>query len=111
MKDIEEKELILKKRVMLNARLDSAKDLWSIKKVTYRLIILGSLVGLLALAFTYHKDGTLTPLDVISISIMTSTLHMSIRNYVDSKLDYEFETQKVMLLLSGLDELEKELDQ
>lgn len=108
MEEMENKELLLKKRHILNVMLESIEESWSTKKFTYKTIILVSLVGLLICAFGYYRVGALTVLDVISISILISTIHLNIRDYLDSRLEYGFKKQKLELKLS---ELEQELDQ
>lgn len=108
MEEMENKELLLKKRHILNVMLESIEESWSTKKFTYKTIILVSLVGLLICAFGYYRVGALTVLDAISISILTSIIHLNIRDYLDSRLEYGFKKQKLELKLS---ELEQELDQ
>ena len=55
-------------------------------------------------------SGKLTPLTVFSISMLTSTIYCSIRDFVLDKVEYESELKKIEIKLSVLDNLERELD-
>ena len=81
-----------------------------VKRRIFKMLVLCGLISLLLESISYSMSGKLTPLNVISISMVTSTIYCSIRDFVLDKVEYESELKKVEMKLSVLDDLERELD-
>ena len=81
-----------------------------VERRIFKMTVLCGLIALLFTSISYSMSGKLTPLTVISISMVTSTIYCAIRDFVLDKVEYESELKKIEMKLSVLDDLEKELD-
>ena len=105
---IERKEFLLKKKELLTMYLEDVEYSWSTRKSMYRAIIVLNLVGLLGLGIIYHKTGELTLLDVIGATLLSCSLHINVKEYLDSRIEHKIDVNR---LKNELNEIEQELDQ
>ena len=103
-------EFLSSERNNLNEMRGFIAERWDVKRRLFKMLILCGLIALLFASIGYSMSGKLTPLSVISISMLTSTIYCSIRGFVLDKAEYESELKKIEIKLSVLDNLEKELD-
>ena len=103
-------EFLNSERENLIGRLDYIKERWITKRKIFKVLILSGLITVFFITINYSMSRKLTPLSVISISMLTSTLYCTIRDYARDKVEYELELQKIDLRLSALDKIERELD-
>ena len=108
MGEIKRKEFLLKKTELLTMYLDDVEYSWSARKSMYRAIIVLNLVGLLTVGIVYHKTGELTLLDVIGATLLACSLHMNVKEYLESRIEYKIDVNR---LKNELNEIEQELDQ
>ena len=103
-------EFLSSERNNLNEMREFITERWNTKRRLFKMLILCGLISLLLTSISYSMSGNLTPLTVFSISMLTSTIYCSIRDFVLDKVEYESELKKIEIKLSVLDNLEKELD-
>lgn len=103
-------EFLSSERNNLNEMREFITERWDVKRRVFKIIVLCGLITLLLVSISYSMSGKLTLLTVFSISMLTSTIHCSIRDFVSDKVEYESELKKIEMKLSVLDNLEKELD-
>ena len=103
-------EFLSSERNNLNEMREFITERWNTKRRLFKMLILCGLITLLLTSISYSMSGNLTPLTVISISMLTSTIYCSIRDFVLDKVEYESELKKIEMKLSVLDNLERELD-
>ena len=103
-------EFLSSERNNLNEMREFITERWNTKRRLFKMLILCGLITLLLTSISYSMSGNLTPLNVIGISMLTSTIYCSIRDFVLDKVEYESELKKIEIKLSVLDNLEKELD-
>ena len=103
-------EFLSSERNNLNEMREFITERWNTKRRLFKMLILCGLITLLLTSISYSMSGNLTPLNVIGISMLTSTIYCSIRDFVLDKAEYKSELKKIEIKLSVLDNLEKELD-
>ena len=103
-------EFLSSERNNLNEMREFITERWNTKRRLFKVLILCGLISLLLTSISYSMSGKLTPLTVFSISMLTSTIYCSIRDFVLDKVEYESELKKIEVRLSVLDNLERELD-
>ena len=103
-------EFLSSERNNLNEMREFITERWNTKRRLFKIFILCGLILLLHTAISYSMSGKLTPLTVISTSMLTSAIYCSIRDFVLDKVEYESELKKIEMKLSFLDNLERELD-
>ncbi len=103
-------EFLSSERNNLNEMREFITERWDVKRRVFKMLVLCGLIALLLASISYSRSGKLIPLDIISISILTSTVYCSIRDFVLDKVEYESELRKIEIKLSILDNLERELD-
>ena len=103
-------EFLSSERNNLNEMREFITERWNTKRRLFKMLILCGLIALLLASISYSMSGKLTPLTVFSISMLTSTIYCSIRDFVLDKVEYESELKKIEIKLSVLDNLERELD-
>ena len=108
MREIERKAFLLKNTELLTMYLNDVECSWSARKSMYRAIIVSNLVGLLTVGIVYYIADELTLLDVIGATILTCSLHMNVKEYLESRIEYKIDVNR---LKNELNELEQELNQ
>ena len=103
-------EFLSSERNNLNEMREFIAERWDVKRRVFKMLVLCGLIALLLASISYSMSGKLTPLTVISTSMLTSAIYCSIRDFVLDKVEYESELKKIEIKLSVLDNLEKELD-
>ena len=103
-------ESLRSERNNLNEMREFITKRWNTKRRLFKMLVLCGLIALLFTSISYSMSGKLTPLNVISISMVTSTIYCAIRDFVLDKVEYESELKKIEIKLSVLDDLERELD-
>lgn len=103
-------EFLSSERNNLNEMREFITERWDVKRRVFKMIVLCGLIALLLASIGYSMSGKLTPLTVFSISMLTSTIYCSIRDFVLDKVEYESELKNIEMKLSVLDNLERELD-
>ena len=103
-------EFLSSERDNLNEMREFITERWNTKRRLFKIFILCGLISLLHTAISYSMSGNLTPISVISTSMLTSAIYCSIRDFVLDKVEYESELKKIEIKLSVLDNLERELD-
>ena len=103
-------EFLSSERNNLNEMREFITERWDARRRVFKIIVLCGLIALLPESISYSMSGKLTPLTVISTSMLTSTIYCSIRDFVSDKVEYESELKKIEMKLSVLDNLERELD-
>ena len=103
-------EFLSSERNNLNEMREFITERWDVKRRLFKMLVLCGLIALLLASISYSMSGKLTPLTVFSISLLTSTLYCSIRDFVLDKAEYKSELKKIEIKLSVLDNLERELD-
>ena len=103
-------ESLRSERNNLNEMREFITERWDVKRRLFKMLVLCGLISLLLESISYSMSGKLTPLNVISISMVTSTIYCAIRDFVLDKVEYESELKKIEIKLSVLDDLERELD-
>ena len=103
-------EFLSSERNNLNEMREFITERWNTKRRLFKMLILCGLISLLLTSISYSMSGNLTPLNIISISMLTSTIYCAIRDFVLDKVEYKSELKKIEIKLSVLDNLEKELD-
>ena len=103
-------EFLSSGRNNLNEMREFITERWDVKRRVFKMLVLCGLITLLLTSISYSMSGKLTPLSVFSISILTSTIYCSIRDFVLDKVEYESELKKIEMKLSFLDNLEREID-
>ncbi|MBP3932228.1 MAG: hypothetical protein J6D47_21985 [Peptostreptococcaceae bacterium] len=103
-------EFLSSERNNLNEMREFITERWNTKRRLFKMIILCGLISLLHTSISYSMSGKLTPLGVISTSMLTSMIYCSIRDFVLDKAEYGSELKKIEIKLSVLDNLERELD-
>ena len=93
---------------LLTMYLDDIECSWSARKSMYRAIIVLNLVGLLTVGIVYYKAGELTLLDVIGATLLSCSLHMNVKEYLESRIEHKIDVNH---LKNKLNEIEQELDQ
>ena len=94
----------------LSSERNNLNEMREFKRRVFKMLVLCGLIALLLASISYSMSGKLTPLTVFSISMLTSTIYCSIRDFVLDKVEYESELKKIEIKLSVLDNLERELD-
>ena len=103
-------EFLSSERDNLNEMREFITERWDVKRRLFKMLVLCGLIALLLASISYSMSGKLTPLTVIGISMVTSTIYCSIRDFVLDKVEHESELKKIEMKLSVLDNLERELD-
>ena len=103
-------EFLSSERNNLNEMREFITERWDVKRRVLKILVLCGLIALLLASISYSMSGKLTPLTVISTSMLTSAIYCSIRDFVLDKVEYKSELKKIEIKLSVLDNLEKELD-
>lgn len=103
-------EFLSSERNNLNEMREFITESWNTKRRIFKMLVLCGLIALLLTSISYSMSGNLTPISVFTISMLTSTIYCSIRDFVLDKEEYESELKKIEIKLSVLDNLEKELD-
>ena len=103
-------EFLSSERNNLNEMREFITERWDVKRRVFKMLILCGLIALLLASISYSMSGKLTLLNVISISMLTSTIYCSIRDFVLDKVEYKSELKKIEIKLSVLDNLEREID-
>ena len=103
-------EFLSSQRNNLNEMREFITERWDVKRRVFKMLVLCGLIALLLASISYSMSGKLTPLTVFSISMLTSTIYCSIRDFVLDKVEYKSELKKIEMKLSFLDNLERELD-
>jgi hypothetical protein len=103
-------EFLSSERNNLNEMREFITERWDVKRRVFKMLVLCGLIALLLASISYSMSGKLTPLTVFSISMLTSTIYCSIRDFMLDKVEYESELKKIEIKLSVLDNLERELD-
>lgn len=106
----EDLEFLSSERNNLNEMREFITERWDVKRRLFKMLVLCGLIVLVLASISYSMSGKLTPLNIISISMLTSTVYCSIRDFVLDKVEYESELRKIEMKLSVLDNLERELD-
>ena len=103
-------ESLSSERNNLNEMREFITERWDVERRIFKMTVLCGLIALLFTSISYSMSGKLTPLNIISISMLTSTIYCAIRDFVLDKVEYESELKKIEIKLSVLDDLERELD-
>ena len=103
-------EFLSSERNNLNEMREFITKRWNTKRRLFKMLVLCGLIALLLTSISYSMSGNLTPLNVFGISMITSMIYCSIRDFVLDKAEYKSELKKIEIKLSVLDNLEKELD-
>ena len=103
-------ESLRSERNNLNEMREFITERWDVKRRAFKMLVLCGLIALLLASISYSMSGKLTPLNIISISMLTSTIYCAIRDFVLDKVEYESELKKIEMKLSFLDILEREID-
>ena len=103
-------EFLSSERNNLNEMREFITERWDVKRRVFKMLVLCALIALLLASISYSRSGKLTPLTVFSISMLTSTIYCSIRDFVLDKVEYEAELKKIEIKLSVLENLGRELD-
>lgn len=84
-----------RKLELINLEIECANNVYQeSKKMDKRMIALGT-VSLIVIGFTSGLDNKMSALDVISLSLLVTSLHNCIRSFIDSRLDYQHNIQKL----------------
>ena len=103
-------EFLSSERDNLNEMREFITERWDVKRRVFKMLVLCGLIALLLASISYSMSGKLTPLTVISTSMLTSAIYCSIIDFVLYKVEYESELKNIEIKLSVLDNLERELD-
>ena len=103
-------EFLSSERNNLNEMREFITERWDVKRRAFKMLVLCGLIALLLASISYSMSGKLTSLNIISISMLTSTIYCAIRDFVLDKVEYESELKKIEMKLSFLDNLEREID-